>query len=241
MSRRPMTAMVLAAGVGRRMRPLTDAKPKALVEVGGKALIDHALDPLAEAGVVRAVVNVHAFAGQLTDHLSARRGPPEIVISDESDRLLETGGGIRKARAALGEDPIFVLNSDYVWPTDGEPPLETLARSWEAERMDALLTVVPKAQTLGFDTPGDFFIDPDGRLTHRGERAAAPLHAFGVSILDPRPVYAHPQAAFSLFRTWMAAQVERRLFGAAMEGFWMQVGDPAALAAAEARLREPLR
>ena len=154
----PKIAMVMAAGLGTRMRPLSDDKPKALVEVAGRTLIDHMLDRLVEGGVETAVVNVHAFADQMETHLAKRR-TPRILISDEREILLETGGGLKKARALLGEAPIFVANSDYVWTGEGEPLLRQLAAAYDPARMDALVTVVPKARTLGFDTPGDFFRD----------------------------------------------------------------------------------
>lgn len=231
----PKTAMVLAAGLGTRMRPLTDDRPKALVEVAGKALIDHTLDRLVEAGVERAVVNVHAFADQLQAHL-AKRAYPEILISDERGALLETGGGLKAARAFLGEEPIWAANSDYVWIDDDPPALRALAASWDPGVMDACVIVVPKERTQGFDTPGDFFRTEDGRLTHRGSAASAPFHCFGVQILDPQPVYREADRAFSLFRTWMRAAERGRLYGFLPEGFWMQVGDPGARTAAEARL-----
>ncbi|MDQ2861058.1 MAG: nucleotidyltransferase family protein [Pseudomonadota bacterium] len=226
--------MVLAAGLGTRMRPLTDNKPKALVEVGGKALIDHMLDRLAVAGVTRAVVNVHAFAEQIEAHLK-RRTDLEILISDERAARLETGGGVKKARLLLGEAPIWVANSDYLW-RDGRAALNLLAEAWEPDVMDACLIVVPKARTLGFDTPGDFFMDADGALAHRGAEPVAPLHCFGIEILDPRRVYEQPQTAFSMFQVWMALASEGRLRGVTPDGFWMQIGDPAALAVAQARL-----
>jgi MurNAc alpha-1-phosphate uridylyltransferase len=237
MSAGPTTAMVMAAGLGLRMRPLTDSRPKALIEVGGKALIDHILDRLEAAGVARAVVNVHAFADQMRAHLAKRRSP-EILISDERAMLLETGGGLKHARSMLGEAPIWVANSDYVWRTEHDDALAMVARTWDAGRMDACVIVVPKARTQGFDTPGDFSRDDAGRLTLRGEAAEAPLHCFGVQILDPQRVYAVAAQKFSLFRIWKAASERGRLFGVEPDGFWMQVGDPAALAAAEARLRE---
>ncbi len=232
----PTTAMVMAAGLGLRMRPLTDHKPKALVEVGGKALIDHTLDRLEAAGVTRAVVNVHAFADQMRAHLARRRGL-EILISDETGALLETGGGLKKARALLGEAPIWVANSDYVWIEASDDPLALVARAWNPARMDACLIVIPKERTLGFDTPGDFFRDAAGRLTHRGAAAEAPLHCFGVEILDPQRVYEVGEDRFSLFQVWMAAAAKGRLFGVVPDGLWMQAGDPASLAAVEARLK----
>ena len=234
----PGTAMVLAAGLGTRMRPRTNDRPKALVEVGGRALIDHLLDRLEAQGVGRIVVNVHAFADQLEDHLKRRRGGAEILISDERAELMETGGGVKQARALLGEEPIWVANSDYVWIEDGEPALQVLAKAWDPEAMDSCLIVVPKARTLGFDTPGDFFEGFHGDLIHRGARPEAPLHCFGIQILDPTLVYDVPEDRFSLFRVWMKAAERGRLKGVTPGGFWMQVGDPEALMAAEARLLE---
>jgi MurNAc alpha-1-phosphate uridylyltransferase len=234
---RPTTAMVMAAGLGLRMRPLTEARPKALVEVGGKALIDHILDRLQAAGVTRAVVNVHAFADQMQAHLAQRRSP-EILISDERARLLETGGGLKHARALLGEAPIWVANSDYVWREGADDPLAMVGSAWNRAAMDACLIVVPKARTSGFDTPGDFSRDEAGRLTHRGDAAEAPLHCFGVQILDPQRVYEIAADKFSLFQVWNAAADQGRLIGVVPDGFWMQVGDPASLAIAEARLSE---
>ena len=228
--------MVMAAGLGKRMRPITDTRPKGLVEVGGKALIDYVIDPLVAAGVERVVVNVHAHADQLEAHLG-RRKDAEVLISDERARLLETGGGVKKARPLLGDGPIWVANSDYVWIEDGEPPLALLARTWDPARMDACVIVVPKARTSGFDTPGDFFRDEAGVLTHRGQAAEAPLHCFGIQIMNPAAVYADPREVFSLFDFWLAATKTRRMFGVQPGGHWMQVGDPAAVAFAEARLR----
>jgi N-acetyl-alpha-D-muramate 1-phosphate uridylyltransferase len=235
--RGPTTAMVMAAGLGLRMRPLTEHKPKALIEVRGKALIDHILDRLEAAGVTRAVVNVHGFAEQMEAHL-ARRRSPEILISDERGALLETGGGLKHARQMLGEAPIWVANSDYVWLPDRDDALAMLAAAWDPTRMDACVIAIPKARTSGFDTPGDFFVGADGALTLRGAAAEAPYHCFGVEILDPQRVYAVAAAKFSLFQIWKAASEHGRLHGVVPDGFWMQVGDPAALAFAEARLAE---
>jgi MurNAc alpha-1-phosphate uridylyltransferase len=237
----PSTAMVLAAGLGTRMRPLSDHKPKALIEVGGKALIDHTLDRLVEAGVTTAVVNVHAHAEQLIAHLDARAARDAsmtIHISDERGALLETGGAVKKARALLGERPIWIANSDYVWIEGGEPPtLVRQAAAWDPERMDSLVLVTPRERTLGFETPGDFFRDEAGRLTRRGEAPTAPYHCFGVQIIDPRTVYRVAEDRFSLFQVWIAASIRGRLFGHVPDGLWMQVGDPQALLAVEARLR----
>ncbi len=236
MTAAPKTAMVMAAGLGTRMRPLTNATPKSLIPVAGRPLIDFVLAPLVEAGIERIVVNVHAFADQVEAYLASRKDA-EFLVSDERSGLLETGGGIKHARALLGDEPIFVCNSDYVWRKPGAPALETLVAAWDPARMDALVTVIPKERTLGFDTPGDFFQDNAGRLTHRGANSSAPLHAFGIEILDPRPVYAWPGEKFSLRDVWFASADQGRLFGLVMDGLWMQVGDPAALAAVEAQLR----
>ena len=227
--------MLLAAGLGTRLRPLTDDRPKALVEVRGKALIDHMLDRLVEVGVTRAVVNVHAFASQLEAHLK-KRTDVEILISDERAGLLETGGAVKKARALLGEAPIWVANCDYVWIESGAAALRVLAGAWDPTVMDACLIVVPKERTLGFDTPGDFFIDSGGFLIPRGDAQVAPLHCFGIEILNPQRAYEQASGAFSMFRVWMALAKERRLRGCLAEGLWMQIGDPSALDAARARL-----
>lgn len=233
MSAGPKTAMVMAAGLGTRMRPLTDTMPKALVPVAGKPLIAYVIDPLIAAGVERIVVNIHAHADQLEAYLRSRRDA-DFLVSDERAELLETGGGVKHARALLGEAPIFRCNSDYVWRKDGAPILDELIAAWDPARMDSLVTVAPKAQTIGFeDVPGDFFQDEAGRLTHRGERLDAPLYAIGIEIIDPRPVYADPRSKFSLRDVWFRSADRGRLFGHRAEGLWMQVGDPRALAAVE--------
>ena len=227
------TAMVLAAGLGTRMRPITTDRPKALVEVGGRPLIDHVLDRLAEAGVRRAVVNVHAFADMLEAHL-ARRSDLEILISDERAALLETGGGLVRARPVLGEAPILVANIDTLWSGDGL--IAKLIDAWDPARMDDLLLVVPRSRSLGFDGPGDFFIDAAGRLDHRGDRPTAPLAYMGVHMLDPCLIDSWPQERHGIFQHWMAYAAAGRLHGVVADGLWMHVGDPAALAAAESRL-----
>ncbi|MEW6597774.1 MAG: nucleotidyltransferase family protein [Pseudomonadota bacterium] len=240
-----VTAMVLAAGLGTRMRPLTNDRPKALVEVGGKALIDHMLDRLGEAGVTRAVVNVHAFADLLEAHLKRRTHGPAIVISDERDAPLETGGGIKKAAALLGDAPILVANIDSVWLEDAEPPagaIRALVEGFDPARMTARLMLARMERTLGFDGPGDFFLDGEGRLEGRRVSGAAhaPLNYLGVHVVDPRPIYAHPETAFGLFPggggLWGAWAAAGRLHGMVMEGDWMHVGDPQARDDAEARL-----
>jgi MurNAc alpha-1-phosphate uridylyltransferase len=226
--------MVLAAGLGTRMRPLTDDRPKALVEVGGRALIDHVLDRLAEAGVERAVVNVHWFADRLESHLAARTAPG-IVISDEREELLETGGGLKKARPLLGDAPVWVANIDSVW-TGGVGALQRFATLWDPERMDAALLLASREQSIGFEGQGDFFLEADGRLRFRGEASSAPYAYMGVHITKPQIVDHGPAGGFSLTPTWRRLAGEGRLFGAVLDGFWMHVGDPGARDEAEAHL-----
>jgi MurNAc alpha-1-phosphate uridylyltransferase len=232
----PKTAMVLAAGLGLRMRPITLDRPKALVAVGGRALIDHVLDRLVEAGVERAVVNVHAFADQMEAHLKGRTDL-DIAISDERAGLLDSGGGIKRARHLLGEDPIIVANIDSIWIEEGVPALQALARAWDETRMDNLLLVADLSRTLGFDGPGDFFRDEAGRLVPRGESASAPLGFMGFQILRPKLFDPVAETAFSIWPTWRRLIAQGRLHGVAFDGFWMHVGDPAAHEAAEARLK----
>ncbi|CAM2744918.1 N-acetylmuramate alpha-1-phosphate uridylyltransferase MurU [Brevundimonas diminuta] len=231
----PTTAMVLAAGLGTRMRPLTNDRPKALVEVGGKALIDNVLDRLAEAGVTDVVVNVHWFADRLESHLAARTRP-SIRISDERAELLETGGGLKKARPLLGDGPVFVANIDSVWIDRGDA-LGDLIRLWNPARMDAALLLARREGSIGFEGGGDFFLGDDGALTFRGEAASAPYAYMGVHIT--RPDYADQglDGPFSLSPLWRASAAEGRLFGCVLDGDWMHVGDPQARDAAEARLK----
>jgi MurNAc alpha-1-phosphate uridylyltransferase len=229
--------MVLAAGLGTRMRPLSLDRPKALVPVSGRALIDHVLGRLAAAGIERVVVNLHAFADDLEAHL-AGRDDMEILISDERAGLLETGGGLRAARHLLGDDPILTANIDTLW-LDGEiQPIEALIGAWDGARMDDLLLLAPLAGCLGFDGPGDFHRAPDGRLTHRGGDAAAPFAYAGVHMLDPGLIDAWPAVSHSIFGHWMGMSAAGRLHGVVMDGTWMHVGDPAAREAAEARIAQ---
>jgi MurNAc alpha-1-phosphate uridylyltransferase len=232
----PSTAFVLAAGLGTRMRPLTDDRPKALVEVGGRALIDHMLDRLRDAGARRFVVNVHAFADRLEAHLLARTDL-DIVISDEREALLETGGGLKKAAPLLGSEPIWVANIDSVWREDRESRgLAELAAAWDAEAMDAVLLLARMDRTTGFDGAGDFFMDGDNRLTFRNDAPAAPLNYMGVHITRPGLVADVPETVFSLSKIWRQSAPLGRLHGVLMEGDWMHVGDPQARDIAEARL-----
>lgn len=231
----PKTAMVLAAGLGSRMRPLTDDRPKALVEVRGRALIDHVLDRLADAGVERAVVNVHWFADRLEQHLKARDRGPDIIISDERAELLETGGGLRKARPLLGDEPVFVANIDSIWTDQGDA-LGDLVRLWNPALMDAALLLARREGSIGFEGDGDFFLGDDGRLSFRGEAPCAPFAYMGVHITRPDYADGGPEGPFSLSPLWRRSAADGRLFGCVLDGDWMHVGDPEARDAAEAKM-----
>ena len=232
----PKTAMVLAAGLGTRMRPLTDHTPKALVPVAGKTLIDHVLDRLADAGVERAVVNVHHFADQMEAHL-ARRTDMELLVSDERAALLDSGGGIKHAAGLLGRDPIFVANIDSLWLEGDKPALEALKAAWDPAAMGILLLLVRRGHGIGFEGPQGFFREDTGRLTHStAAQPPTPYANMGVAILDPSVLDDEPAGAFSIIPTWHRLQRQGRLHGVAMDGFWMHVGDPAARDAADAKL-----
>ena len=228
--------MVLAAGFGTRMRPFTDRMPKPLVRVAGKALLDHVLDRLAEAGVERAVVNVHHFAEQMIDHLESRNDP-RIVISDERGLLLDTGGGVLKALPELGEAPFFHLNADTIWIDGVKPNLARLAEAFDAASMDALLLLAPTAGSVGYAGRGDFAFAADGTLRKRTEREVAPFVYAGAAILTPALFAGSPAGAFSLTRLFDRAADAGRLHGLRLEGLWMHVGTPDAIAAAEAAIK----
>jgi N-acetyl-alpha-D-muramate 1-phosphate uridylyltransferase len=229
----PRHAMVLAAGRGERMKPLTDRMPKPLVKVGGKALIDHVLDRLDAVGVERVVVNVHHLADALERHLDGRRS---IVISDERDQLLETGGGIVKALPLLGQAPFFLINSDTIWLDGVKPNLARLAEAFDPGRMDALLLLAPAATSVGYAGRGDYAMTPEGQLERRGERAVVPFVYAGTAILSPALFADAPSWPFSLTRLFNRAEEAGRLHGLRLEGIWMHVGTPAGIAEAEAAL-----
>jgi MurNAc alpha-1-phosphate uridylyltransferase len=232
----PRTAMVLAAGLGERMRPLTECMPKPLVPVAGKPLIDHVLDRLAAAGVGRAVVNVHYLADMIERHVKDRRAP-QIVISDERAALLDTGGGIVKALPAIGSAPFVHINSDTIWIDGAKPNLERLSAAFDPAIMDALLLLAPVSTSIGYDGRGDFHVAPDGRLTRRGEREITPFAYAGVAILRPELFTDAPAGAFSLTGLFDRAAAQGRLHGLRLEGVWMHVGTPGAIAQAEAAIR----
>jgi MurNAc alpha-1-phosphate uridylyltransferase len=234
----PTTAMVLAAGLGTRMRPLTDDRPKALVEVGGKPLIDHMLDRLAAADVCRAVVNLHAFADRLEAHLQARSGPPALTFSDERAMALETGGGLKQAAPLLGEGPVWVTNIDTIWIEYGASAMAAVAGLWDPARMDVCLMLSRTDTSLGFHDSGDVFLEDNGRIRFKQPGERAPLVYVGVHIADPRVVAGGPDGAFSLLPIWRELARDGRVYGVAPAGQWMHVGDPQAVKTAETRLRE---
>ncbi len=225
-------ALVLAAGLGHRMRPLTEALPKPLVRLGGKALLDHVLDRLGEAGVSNAVVNVHYLAGLIETHLRARAAP-RITISDERDELLDTGGAVKKALRSLGDRAFFVHNSDAVWIEHGGSTLARMIAAWDPEMMDSLLLLAGKTETLGYSGQGDFHLEADGTVRRRiGDESAAYAFA-GVSINHPSLFADAPDGAFSLNQVWNRALENGRLAAIVHDGVWMHVGTPGALADAE--------
>ena len=231
---RPKRAMVLAAGLGKRMRPLTATVPKPLVEVAGRALLDHALDCLEVAGVEETVVNIHYLPQLMRAHLARRKRPPSITISDESAKLLDTGGGIRKALPLLGEEPFYLLNSDSFWIEGARPNLRWLAGAWDEARMDALLLLAPTVRAIGYRGRGDFRMDTHGRLVRRPEREVVPFAYSGAAILHPRLFSDTPEnEPFSLNLLFDRAIEAERLFGVRMDGLWLHVGTPEAIGEAE--------
>ncbi len=227
------TAMVFAAGLGTRMRPITDTLPKPLVRIGGRTMLDHMLDRLDEAGVSRAVVNVHHLADQIEASLAGRMRP-EIVVSDERARLLDQGGGIVHARAALGADPFFICNTDALWIGGPSAELRRLAATWDPARMDVLLLVAATTASIGVDWPGDFQMDGEGRLTKRAETDVAPFVYAGVGIIKPELFDGITEPVFRLAPFFFRAAEQGRLFGTRLEGTWLHVGTPEAIADAEA-------
>ncbi|MDI1294719.1 MAG: nucleotidyltransferase family protein [bacterium] len=231
------TAMLMAAGLGKRMRPLTATRPKPLVKVAGQPLMDHALDRLAAGGITKVVVNVHYLADTVEAHLRARKGDTQFMISDERAKLLETGGGLIHAKALLGDQPFFCANSDNLW-VDG--PTETLGmmqRIWDPARMDALLLLVPLARANCHSGPGDFHMDAAGRLTRRKPSHVAPFVFTGVQILSPSLLVDPPADIFSTNIFWNRAIESGRLYGVSHQGLWFDVGTPQAIPVVEQMLR----
>jgi MurNAc alpha-1-phosphate uridylyltransferase len=232
---RIVTAMVLAAGLGTRMRPLTLTRPKCLVTVGGRTLMDHMLDRLVAAGVERVVVNVHAHADMLEAHLASRKDV-EILISDERALLMDTGGGVRKALPLIGRDPYIHCNTDSIWEEPDGSAIARLVAGFDPQSMDARLMLADMDNCLGFDSPGDFTMDAAARIALRGDCPSAPFAWTGVQVVNPDILAGEPVEPFSFKRLWLRAQAAGRLYGAPLGGFWMHVGDPVARDEAEARL-----
>jgi len=230
-------AMVMAAGKGTRMQPLTDTMPKPLVPLAGGPLIDHVLDRLEEAGIEEVIVNTHYFADMLEAHLAARRSP-RIVLSDERAELLDTGGGAKKALPLLGDEPIITFNSDSVWVEEGSNTIRSLMDAFDPERMDALLLLAEVKSTIGFVGHGDFEQDAEGRLIRRKPDGTAPFMFAGVQIIKPALFADGPHGPFSTNLIWDRLLPEGRLFGHCMQGTWMHVGTPEDLAKAEAFLHD---
>ena len=236
MTAMPHTAFLLAAGLGTRMRPLTNDTPKPLLKVSGRAMIDRLVDALVEAGVRRLVVNVHWLPDQIEAHFAARTDA-EIVISDERSELLETGGALAKARPLLGDEPVFILNTDAIWAPPTAQPLEALVNAYDTSSMDELLLLADTGRSLGFKGAGDFFRSETGELVRRGEASTAPWAYAGVRIANPATFDGLPVERFSANRLWEPMLAAGRLHGLPLDAFWLHVGDPGALADAEMWMR----
>lgn len=242
MTRRPLAsdvAMVMAAGIGKRMRPLTATRPKPLVRVAGKPLIDYALDKLEEAGVARAVVNVHYLPDQIEAYLEQRQQQgrdPAIAISDEREALLETGGGMIRALPLIDADPFFCVNSDNIWLDGPRNAFGALSDAWNPEKMDALLLLVNHARAFNYQGLGDFHLDQEGRITRRRAGRIAPFIYTGLQIVSHRLLRDAPEGAFSTGVLWNRAIAEGRLHGVSHTGLWYEVGEPQMIAPTEAAL-----
>jgi len=230
-------AMIMAAGFGTRMQPLTADLPKPLVVFDGKPLIDHALERLTRAGVKRVVVNVHYLADQMEAHLAGVE-QPEIIISDERSRIMDTGGGIKRALPSLGDQPFIVMNTDSLWAGGAGSNLERLKVTWNGRRMDSLLLLAPTVDALGYDGPGDFAMDPLGRLRRAEAGEIVPFVNTGVYMVHPRLFADTPDEPFSMNLLWDRAIRKNRLYGCRIDGSWMHIGSPEALEEAEALFRE---
>jgi N-acetyl-alpha-D-muramate 1-phosphate uridylyltransferase len=232
MSVKPTKAMVLAAGLGLRMRPLTDRMPKPLVQVAGRPLLDHVLDKLGSAGVSEAVVNVHYLPDQIIDHV-ATRTVPRVIISDERDLVFGTGGGVVKALPLLGHDPFFLVNADTMWIDGVRPNLARMADTFDPARMDILLLMAPTTSSIGYGGRGDYAMLPDGALRKRKEHQVVPFVYAGAAVMSPSLFADAPTGEFSLTKMFDRANEQERLFGLRLDGVWMHVGTPDAVHAAE--------
>ena len=235
----PRKAMVLAAGLGTRMRPLTLTTPKPLIKVGGRALIDYLLEPLAKAGVETAVVNMHHLGDQIEAHVQGYN-TPQVIVSDEREQLMDSGGGIKKALPHLGSEPFFVLNADSFWIDGPKSNLVRLSEFWNPQQMDIALLLANGAQATGYEGLGDFTMAQDGRLSWRVERHVAPFIYAGVAIIKPELFVDMPEGAFSLTKLFRHAQAQNRLYGLRLDGAWLHVGTPEAIAWAETKLEQSI-
>ena len=233
----PKNAMILAAGFGKRMRPITDKIPKPLIEIGGRTLLDHNMDQLAANGVEKVIINIHYLGAQIQQHLK-RRTDIEIVISDESDKIMETGGGVVKALSLLGDDPFFVINADVLWLDGPTPALQRLTQTWDQDRMDGLLLLHSTVEAYGYDGLGDFVVDPKGLLTRRPEREVSPYLFGGVQILQRKTFDGAPAGPFSLNQIYDRAIENARLFGSIHDGDWFHIGNSKGLTLAEGYFRQ---
>jgi N-acetyl-alpha-D-muramate 1-phosphate uridylyltransferase len=229
---KPTKAMVLAAGLGLRMRPLTEKMPKPLVSVAGRPLLDHVLDKLDHAGVTEAVVNVHYLGEQIIDHVAGRERP-SVIISDERDQVLGTGGGVVKALPLLGDAPFYHVNSDTLWIDGVRSNLARLAENFDPARMDIMLLMAPTASSIGYGGRGDYAMLPDGTLRARREHQVVPFVYAGAAIISPSLFAGAPEGEFSLTKMFDRAGERERLFGLRLDGLWMHVGTPDAIHAAE--------
>lgn len=232
----PHTAMVMAAGLGKRMRPLTATKPKPLIEVGGKSLLDHVLEKLRAAGVKKVVVNVHYLADAVEAHLASRAHGLDVAISDERSLLMETGGGMVQAERLIDSDPFLAVNSDNLWVDGPADTLKLLASHWDDEKMDALLLLVPLARAENHKGIGDFHMDRTGRLRRRNKSHVAPFVFTGVQMVSKRLLRDAPEGPFSTNVLWDRAIEEGRCFGAVHQGLWFDVGTPTSIPMTEAAL-----
>jgi len=233
----PRTAMIMAAGLGKRMRPLTATKPKPLIEVAGQALLDHVLDRLRSAGVEKVVVNVHYLADAVEAHLASRKHGLEVVISDERKLLMETGGGLMQAADLIDADPFLAVNSDNFWVDGPADTLKLLASHWDDAKMDALLLLVPLARARNHRGMGDFHMDRNGRLRRREKSRVAPFVYTGIQMLSKRLLRDAPDGPFSTNLFWSRAIEEGRCFGAVHQGLWFDVGTPKSISLTEAALQ----
>ena len=232
----PGTAMIMAAGLGKRMRPLTATRPKPLIEVAGQSLLDHVRDHLRAAGVTKAVVNVHYLADAVEAHLASRDHGLEIMISDERELLMETGGGLVKAAPLIDSDPLLAINSDNLWIDGPADTLKLLASQWDDQKMDALLLLVPLARAENHRGMGDFHMDRRGRLRRRERSHVAPFVFTGIQMLSKRLLRDGPEGPFSTNVLWSRAIEEGRCFGAVHQGLWFDVGTPRSIEMTEAAL-----